>query len=380
MQDGVKNPTIVKDRKIDKLDLKKPKKINVAASRLKRRLLKHVWLSRGLLAIALVLGFYALYLGGLAILKKTGADYYLNLARYFIFTPEEKIKSFDDATNILILGKGGMGHEAPDITDTIIFTSISHKDSGVKLISLPRDIWIEDLRTKLNSIYYWGNVKEEGGGIILAKSTVEEIVGKPVHYALVVDFSGFRAIIDTLGGVEVDVERSFVDEKYPIAGKEDDDCGGDPEYKCRYETLRFAQGKQIMDGETALQFVRSRNAEGDEGTDFARAARQQRVMTAVKDKLMSVDVLFSPSKLKKLRSDLSESLETDIDSAAAAILARRLIQSRNKISSNVLPEDLLIRPPYQSQYDNLYVFIPRGGDWGEIHKWAQCIIQVDNCL
>jgi len=143
--------------------------------------------------------------------------------------------------NILILGKGGQGHEAPDLTDTVIFASLKHNDPTLALVSLSRDIWIPELRAKLNSAYYWGNQKQENGGQILAKSTVEQIVGKPIHYIVVVDFSGFKNIIDTLGGIEVEVERSFIDERYPISGREADDCGGDdPEFLCRFETVSFA--------------------------------------------------------------------------------------------------------------------------------------------
>ncbi|MEJ2441683.1 MAG: LCP family protein, partial [Patescibacteria group bacterium] len=99
--------------------------------------------------------------------------------------PAQKIQTTEDRTNILILGRSGEGHDSPDLTDTIIFASVGHTDHSVKLISLPRDIWIPELRAKLNSTYYWGNQRQKGGGIILAKSTVESILGQPVHYGLV---------------------------------------------------------------------------------------------------------------------------------------------------------------------------------------------------
>src|SRR5690606_10518850 len=98
------------------------------------------------------------------------------------------------------------------------------------------------------------------------KTQVEKIAGVPVHYAVVVDFNAFENVIDLIGGIEVNVLTPFVDSKYPIPGKENDLCGGDPEFTCRYETLVFEKGLTFMDGETALKFARSRNAEGDEGT------------------------------------------------------------------------------------------------------------------
>ncbi|OGM20694.1 hypothetical protein A2714_03360 [Candidatus Woesebacteria bacterium RIFCSPHIGHO2_01_FULL_38_9] len=354
----------------------------VAVSRLKRKILKHVWLLRTLVITGLLSALLLSVLVLFNVIKKTQVGFYFSLANDFIFTPSEKIKSSQDRTNILILGKGGGGHEAPDLTDTIILASVNHLDSSISLISLPRDIWIPALRAKLNSIYYWGNKKQDNGGIVLTKATVEEVAGVPVHYAAILDFSAFKTIIDILGGVEVDVERSFTDEKYPIPGKEDDECDKDPEYKCRYETVKFEAGRIQMDGETALKFVRSRNAIGDEGTDFARASRQQKVIVAIKDKMMSREVLLSPKKMLLLKDEILKSVETDVEASSGAILARRALETKGNFTSFVIPEELLENPPYSQRYDNLYVFIPRKKDienplkqdWSEIHEWVICVL------
>jgi len=248
--------------------------------------------------------------------------------------------------------------------------SIDHESQGITLVSLSRDIWIEDLRTKLNSIYYWGEQKQSGGGLILAKSVAEEIVGVPIHYGLVVDFSGFNKIINVLGGVEVVVERSFIDEKFPIPGREADECDGDPEYLCRYETIEFRAGRQLMSGETALKFVRSRNSEDlDEGTDIARSARQQKILLAIKNKATSREILLSPSKVLDLKNVILDMIESDIDDETMAILARRGLQSQDNVQTSFVPEELLFRPPKSLKHDNLYVFVPADEDWSEVHKW-----------
>jgi LCP family protein required for cell wall assembly len=357
-----------------KLKVKKSKKGKIFFSKLKRRILKHIWLARIGLIILVVSGFYLLYLLFSFLLGSLGITSYTKLIGDFIFTPTQKIQATEDRTNILILGKSGEGHDAPDLTDTIILASVGHTNPSIALISLPRDIWVPELRAKLNSTYYWGNQKQGGGGLILAKSTVESIAGQPVHYGLVIDFSGFMEIVDVLDGVEVDVERSFTDEKYPIAGKENDECDGDLEYKCRYETISFEKGKQTMDGETALKFVRSRNAEGDEGTDLAREARQQKVIAAVQREIFSSKVLLSPKRMLSVWKVVSNSIETDIDSSAGAILLRRLLQAKGQMKSHVLSEDFLVNPPIQSRYDNLYVFIPAGDGWEEVHNWVRDIL------
>jgi len=342
--------------------------------RLKRKVFKHVWVLRVvLLAVGIAVVFLTFFLFSL-IVRKTQAPVYFGFAYDFVFVNEEKIKYSDDRTNILILGKGGQNHEAGDLTDTIIFVSIPHKETGIAMISLPRDVWIPELRAKLNSTYYWGNQKKEGGGLVLVKSVVEQIVGESVHYALLLDFDGFVQVVDVMGGVEVDVEMAFVDEDYPIPGREDDECDGDIELRCRYETVEFKKGTQAMGGETALKFVRSRNAEGDEGTDFARSQRQQKVINAIKEKMVSSETVLSPSKLVSIKSVLSKNTETDIDPSAAAILARRIFHSRNDVSSHLIPEEFIENPPKSQKYDNLYVFVPKEGGWGEVHSWVKCVL------
>lgn len=276
----------------------------------------------------------------------------------FLYPKEEKI-------NILILGKGGIGHEAPDLTDTIILASVSSEK--INLISLPRDIWVPEIRAKLNSAYYWGRQKNEGFGIV--DDSVTKVTGIGVNYNLVADFSIFKGLVDSLGGIEVGVKTSFTDEKYPIAGKENDAC-----LPCRYETLHFAAGKQLMDGETALKFVRSRNAEGDEGTDIAREARQQIVISAIKDKVLSPEVFLNPLKVKSLWGEILGSVETDIDQRALAILARKVLRARGSISSDVIPEELLVQPSVSKRYDNQYVFIPKSGDWNQTQEWIASIL------
>ena len=320
--------------------------------RIKRRLLKHIWLVRiGLLA--------SIFLGAYLFFALIG----------FVFAPASKVETMAGRTNILILGKGGEGHAASDLTDTIIFASISHTKPAISIFSLPRDIWIPEIRAKINSAYYWGKQRKEGGGLILAKSSVEEIVGSPVHYGLVVDFTGFTKIVNVLGGIEIGVERAFVDEKYPVPGRENDECDGDKEFKCRYETVKFEKGIRLMDGETALKFVRSRNAQGEEGTDIARAARQQKVLIAIREKVLSPKILFSPRKLLAISKVFKNSIESDISRDAGAILIRRALDASEEISTFVLADELLLNPPISPRYDNQYVFTPRGGNWGQVHKW-----------
>lgn len=281
-----------------------------------------------------------------------------------------QVSSQNGITSILILGKGGEGHTAPDLTDTIMVAYLNINERKVTFVSFPRDIWIPEMRAKLNSSYYWG--KQKGGnGFDLASSNIESITDIPVNYSLTVDFSVFRDVIDAIGGIEVQVDNSFVDEKYPISGKENDLCSGDKLYKCRYETVKFDKGNQKMDGETALKFVRSRNAQGDEGTDLARERRQQKVIAAIKNKVLSSDVLLNKNILTNLYEIAVNHIETNIDQNSILGLGKLIFLSRNDIKFLSIPEDQLIVSQNDKRHDYQYVFVPKGGNWEEFQKWLK---------
>ncbi len=295
----------------------------------------------------------------------------------------EDIQGENRRVNLLILGISGDEKAGADLTDTIIFTSINPQTGNTLMLSLPRDIWLASMRAKLNTAYHYGNQKKPGGGLVLAKAAVAEIINQPVDYGLVIDFSGFEQIIDILGGVVVDVENDFDDYRYPIPGKENDECDGDPEYRCRYEHLHFDAGEQLMDGERALKYVRSRYAEGEEGTDYARSRRQQRFLSAIKNEVLSLRILANPSKVVRLIKVLQQNFETDIPQEDWGGMAKLLLKMRSgELKSQVLnggaegEEGYLINPPPDPEkYDNHWVLIPRTGDWQEIQTYVQGLLE-----
>lgn len=358
------------------------KKLDNQMSKVKRRIFKHVWLVRGLI-LAGILGVLMLLMGIVFFLvSRTFLWQYKDMADSFVFPKSGEILAENSGrTNLLLLGRSGEGHDSPLLTDTIMVASINNSENSVNLISLPRDIWLPDMKAKLNSAYYWGEKQKPGAGIALVDSKVEDILGIPIHYTAIIDFDSFVEIIDTLGGVQVDVQTPFVDSKYPIAGKENDECNGDPEYGCRYQTIEFSEGLQYMDGTTALKFSRSRSAEGDEGTDIARAARQQLVLEAIKNKMTTREVWTSLPTLEKLTDIVFNSIETDLSREQMAKVARYFYDAQGNISSHVLPEDLLVNPKPSAEQDFLYVFIPAGDDpatpdyeWDNVHKWASMVL------
>lgn len=304
-------------------------------------------------------------------LKKTIFLFGVGLIAFslIVFGVYHFLKSPGGRTNILILGIAGKDHVGGDLTDTIIFLSINNQTGRVSILSLPRDIWISPLRTKLNSVYHYSGIEK-------TKEVVGEIVGQPIDYGILVDFDVFTKIVGALGGVEVNVEHSFDDYKYPIAGKENDECGGDPEYKCRYEHIHFEAGKQYMNGEVALKYVRSRYAEGEEGTDFARSQRQQRLLLAIKNKILSPQFFLNPKQLLYLFKVVSLNIQTDIPKEKYSDFLKIALRFRPKnLKTEILNENYLIKPsPSKEKYDNQWVLIPKAGGWEEIQRYVATLI------
>jgi len=311
--------------------------------------------------------------------------------------------------NILLLGIGGGTHDGPDLTDTMIFASIDSMSKKVTLVSIPRDLWMPELMQKVNFAYADGEIKKEGGGIIEARSAIEKLLDQEVDYVFRMDFDGFVKAIDMVGGLDITVDKTLDDYQYPLTGKENDDCGLDEEkiaslsaeiatgsaieneaFPCRYEHLHFDKGSQKLNGISALKFVRSRHGQNGEGSDFARSKRQEKVISAFKEKIFSVNTFLNPVKLINLADVFKDSIDTDIknDEFDDFIkLAQKIKGARTKsVILDLGSEEeerfgLLEQPAITNEYNNQYVVIPRigNGDYSEIQEYVKCEIEVSNC-
>ncbi|MBU1132765.1 LCP family protein [Patescibacteria group bacterium] len=301
------------------------------------------------------------------------------------------LESSDGRTNILILGsdrrKLGNGNESPLLTDTILVASIGNVDNDIVMISLPRDLWINDYYSKINAVY-------AVQGMRTLKEVVENVMGVPIHYHVLVTFELFEKAVDIISGVDVYVENSFTDYAYPIEGKENDSCGVSTDvgrdleeegtapwyiWPCRYETVHFEEGLQTMDGPTALKYVRSRKGDNNEGTDFARAKRQQNVISAIKEKALSIETLINPAKLKGLYDIYVENVVTNIDfqTIQSFYLLSQQIDFEKMISvvlddrSEADAGGLLYAPEDTTLYAGQYVLVPQTGNFDQIHAYIQ---------
>ena len=337
----------------------------------------------------------------------------LNLERYVVGGPKTVVQLITDTglksdkgrINILLLGIGGQGHEGPYLTDTIVLASIDKEAKDVVLVSIPRDLWVPNLSVKVNSVYAYGQ-EDGGGGIELTKKTISGLLGIPVHYVFRVDFRGFIKAVDLVEGIDVDVETAFIDSNYPIAGKEDDLCGltiateeidgvtqevvrdatgsatpikditdNNNPFTCRYETISFNAGLSHMDGAEALKFVRSRHGTNGQGSDFARSDRQQKVILAFRQKILSTNTLLNPKMIIDLAKTFGQSLDTDIADDEIPLF----IKLGQKIDSSGIRRVVLDQGRDQSvlvagnpqDFQGQFVLIPKNNNWTDLAEYIQ---------
>ncbi|MFI5485531.1 LCP family protein [Micromonospora echinaurantiaca] len=198
------------------------------------------------------------------------------------------------ALNIMILGSDSRDPEntTGSRTDTIIVAHLPKDRSSAQLISIPRDTWVPVPRSKdgshggrdakINAAYAWG-------GVPLMVQTVEKFTGVRMDHVMMIDFAGFKEIIDALGGIEVDVEKTFTSIHPP--------------------KRTFQKGVQRMDGEAALDYSRQRQQFAD--GDFARIRHQQQVIKAILDKAVSGGIVTNPARLNSFVKATSSAVSVD---------------------------------------------------------------------
>lgn len=211
-------------------------------------------------------------------------------------------------TNVLIVGvdtrESGSGSGLMN-TDTIILVTLDHQSKKTRMISFPRDLYApygckpENLpyKTKINAIYAYGKFNcPEKDGMKTLTATVEKVTGEKVQYTGLIRLEGVVEAVDAIGGITLDVPETFVD-AYPyieLSPRLQKTCVRSRSLPA-YCEFKFSKGPQQMDGETALIYSRMRQY----SSDFVRADRQQQVISAIKDKILS-DETSTADKAKNL--------------------------------------------------------------------------------
>jgi LCP family protein required for cell wall assembly len=264
----------------------------------------------------------------------------------------------DNRLNVLILGIGGDGHDGSQLTDTILLASVDIKEKRVAMLSFPRDLAYPlggGTFEKINAVNAYAEQDHPGEGAIRTADAFEKLLEEKIDHVIRIDFRGFTKFIDALDGIDVNVERSFVDPQYPTS----DD---------KWTTVSFKKGVQHMSGQTALVFARSRHGSNGEGSDFARSRRQQLVIMAVREKLLSLGTLGNPQKLANLYSAIASHVQTNLSPWELLKLAPLATDiSRDRMTTRVLtdaPDGELVA----ANVNGAFMLFPKKPDWSEIRS------------
>jgi len=275
--------------------------------------------------------------------------------------------------NILLLGRGGEGHDGPDLTDTILVASIDPIQKKAALLSIPRDLWVQPDglgHTKINAVFanakYAALAKKqsvadaEKAGFSAIEKQIQTDIGIPIHYRIMVDFKAFEQAVDTVGGIDANIgpNETVYEALYDHSrGK-------------RY-VLDVKQGKQHFDGQRALFYSRSRNASAR--GDFDRTERQRKIILALKDKVLSLGTFANPVKISQLIDAFGNHVQTNM---SVNEVMRLYDIGKNIESTGVASVGLADSPNNYVITDNvngLSVVRPRAGidDFSEIQSYIR---------
>ncbi|MFH1769582.1 MAG: LCP family protein [Parcubacteria group bacterium] len=274
--------------------------------------------------------------------------------------PEEEPNRID----ILIMGmRGDDGEESAGqwLTDTMIVLSYDEITKEVAMISIPRDFYIDmpvpeydddyRVRGKINEVYVKGLSKD--GGIVLAKQVVSKFSGIYIDYGIVFDFEAFQDIVDTLGGIDIYLNKPFSESKqwgYPF---------------------ELPEGENHLDGQNTLYYVRSRYG----SNDFDRARRQQQVIQAIKDKASSLGFLTNPVKVLSLLDDLKGNVRTDLQiwEVKDLLAIAESVGNTPDIEHYVLTTQNLLRESHG--FSGEYILLPLEDNYDAIQELFRTILE-----
>lgn len=258
--------------------------------------------------------------------------------------------TLDPFTALLV---GVDSRDSPDEgvrSDTLIVVHVDPVDKWASMLSIPRDSMVQVPHVglqKINVAYAYGHTNAadlygpgtdpEAAGGALAAETVERFLGIKIDYIAQIDFHGFERLVDTFGGLLIDVPQPLLDPEYPT-----ENYG--------FERLYIPAGLQVLDGRLALRYARSRHS----GSDFDRSCRQQRVLRAMLREVRQRNVVDQVALLPEIISDLEASVNTTMPINDLGVI-RGLLELAQALSSDRI-EQFSINP------DNVQVVAEQGSD------------------
>lgn len=320
----------------------------------------------------------------------------------------------DGRINIALLGMRGEGVTGGGLlADTIMVASMAPKENKISMISIPRDLYVTVPGTqdkqKINAVHFYGEEKSKGKGLEDMKTVLSEVTGLPIHYAVSINFAGFKQLVDAVGGIDITLEQPFneamqfneehvcnsfftiptgkyenktvkyfsksaqiyktrIVASYPLCTAPADtlECGGD---------FKLPAGKQTLNGEKALCYARSRKT----SNDFERAKRQQLILQLLKDKMLSAGTLVDFSKVNDILNSLSDNVRSDLQTweiQELYNLYKKMIdpQVYQRVLEN--SEEGFLYNPTDMPKEVGYILLPIGNNYDRIHEMAANIFTI----
>lgn len=245
-------------------------------------------------------------------------------------TPLPPLTTENETINFLLIGSDRRPTGTSHRTDTMLIAIVWYREGQVSLISIPRDTWLYIPTVgmqRINTAYQSGEGSYPGGGMGLLKDTILQNFGIRIDHTAMVEFDGFRRIVDTLGGIDVPIACPYTDWRLISPGLDENN-------ENNWWLYTVGPGQVHMDGDLALWYARSRS----KSSDFDRGRRQQEVIRTIFQKALQTDTF---SKIPQLYNDFSSTVITDMSLGDMLSLAPYAVNFTN---ANI--RSYYIRPPH----------------------------------
>lgn len=368
----------------------------------KVKLFKRKWfrLFLALAGIILIVGGVMAWKTGGILNKITGGGLFNSLIHSLPGVKDELKGEKDGRINLMLLGMRGENIPGGGtLADTIMILSIIPKENKISMISIPRDLYVDNPvwgnKTKINAVYAAGEENGKKQGLPEMEKVLSDVTGLPIEYGVSINFTGFKQLIDAIGGVEITLAQPFeeavqfdephvcdpnvftvptgtyeikknkrgkITATYPLCTNPHKECGGD---------FRLPAGKQTLMGDQALCYARSRAT----SNDFERAKRQQQIIQLVKEKLLSAGTLTDFGKLNGILNSLGDNVRSDLQAWEMKkfydlYTGMQNPQTYQRVLENS-EEGLLYNPPQTKETG--YILLPIGDNYNKIREMAKNI-------
>jgi LCP family protein required for cell wall assembly len=251
--------------------------------------------------------------------------------------------------NVLLIGVDAAPGRTEALTDSMIVVSLDPVGRTVSMVSIPRDLASVPLDAsgdvfgpKLNSLMSWADRHPADfphGGIRALEDAIGALLGIPIHAYARVDLAGFAKMVDAVGGVDIDVKKALDDPNYPgLDGK---------------RGWSVQPGLHHFNGTDALAYARIRKSVGE--SDLTRAARQQEVLVALRNRAVGAGILFS---LPSLLDAVGATVRTDLPADRLPQLAALAEQIGGSSTTKVVLGSPMIKSGGSTQYGSIFVPVP----------------------